>query len=271
FSQIFRSNLNNLFGFSKRNCLKTSQIAQTAASVSEIDENEHLNLAYYNEQCEASLKNPDYFEVKKFINLKEMFDSRVYLGHKEGTLNPYMKPYIFGSRLGHLILDLDQTVKLLQEALNFIAHISFRNGIILFINKSATTGHIVERLAMNCQEFSHCRDWVNGTFLDSTKFFQAVTRLPDLVIFLNTHSNIFETHPAIKESAKMMIPTVGIVDTNSDPRLITYPIPGNDDTIQSIEYFCKIFEKTILLAKQKRMDCLRMPFKEEIDTENLKK
>ncbi|KAI7690027.1 28S ribosomal protein S2 [Sarcoptes scabiei] len=124
---------------------------------------------------------------------------------------------------------------------------------------------------MNCQEFSHCRDWVNGTFLDSTKFFQAVTRLPDLVIFLNTHSNIFETHPAIKESAKMMIPTVGIVDTNSDPRLITYPIPGNDDTIQSIEYFCKIFEKTILLAKQKRMDCLRMPFKEEIDTENLKK
>lgn len=138
FPQIFRSNLNNLFGFSKRNCLKTSQIAQTAASVSEIDENEHLNLAYYNEQCEASLKNPDYFEVKKFINLKEMFDSRVYLGHKEGTLNPYMKPYIFGSRLGHLILDLDQTVKLLQEALNFIAHISFRNGIILFINKSAT-------------------------------------------------------------------------------------------------------------------------------------
>lgn len=98
---------------------------------------ENLNQEYYEKQCQKSLTEKDFFNVNKLIKIEEMFDARVYMGHKEGTLNIYMKPYIFGSRLGHLIIDLDQTVVLLQEALNVAAHIAFRNGIILFINKSS--------------------------------------------------------------------------------------------------------------------------------------
>lgn len=103
----------------------------------------------------------DYFNVNQLINVREMFDSRIYMGHKEGTLNPYMKPYIFGSRLGHLIIDLDQTVNLLQEALNFAAHIAFRNGIILFIHKSASVGRVTIFFLMHdCNFF--LLDWTSS-------------------------------------------------------------------------------------------------------------
>lgn len=87
---------------------------------------------------EKALQVPDFFNVKRLVKLEEMFAARVHFGHKEGTLNAFMKPYLFGSRLGHLIIDLDQSVHLLQEAVNFAAHIAFRNGIILFVNKSAS-------------------------------------------------------------------------------------------------------------------------------------
>lgn len=104
----------------------------------DIEDSDQLNYAYYEQVSEKALKEPDFFNVKRLVKVQEMFDARVYMGHKEGTLNNYMKPYIFGSRLGHLVIDLDQSVHLLQEAVNFAAHIAFRNGIILFVNKSAS-------------------------------------------------------------------------------------------------------------------------------------
>jgi len=85
---------------------------------------------------EESLKHPDFFGVNKLFTVRQLFESRAHFGHKPGTLNPHMTPYIFGSRLGVLILDLDQTAQRLREALNFTAHMSFRGAIILFINRS---------------------------------------------------------------------------------------------------------------------------------------
>lgn len=72
-------------------------------------------------------------------------------------------------------------------------------------------------------------------------------------------NNVFEPHPAIAEAAKVLVPSIGIVDTNSNPCLITYPVPGNDDSEQSIEYYCKLFEQAIKAGKQKRLECLRKP------------
>jgi small subunit ribosomal protein S2 len=80
--------------------------------------------------------------------------------------------------------------------------------------------------------------------------------LPDLIIFLSTLNNVFETHPAVTDAAKLLIPSVGIVDSNSDPTLITYPVPGNDDTYSSIELFCQLFKQSILLGKTKRKEML---------------
>lgn len=197
------------------------------------------------------LEHYDYFGVRKCFTMQEMFDARLYLGHKEGTLNPYMKRYLLGSRLGHTIIDLNQTRELLGDALNFMAHIAYNDGIILFIDRSRQNGHLTEKLAKEVAEFAHTQSWAPNTFLESTKFFSTFTRLPDLVVFLNTLDNVFDPHPAVVESAKMLIPTIGVVDSSCDPRLISYPIPGNDDSPASINFYCKVFKHAVLAGKEK--------------------
>jgi small subunit ribosomal protein S2 len=82
--------------------------------------------------------------------------------------------------------------------------------------------------------------------------FGAVTRLPDLCIFLNTLTTILTQHTAVRDCAKMCIPTVGIVDTNCNPNLVTYPVPGNDDTPCAVELYCKLFKEAIKRGKEYR-------------------
>lgn len=202
------------------------------------------------------LKHPDFFGVHKLFTVKDLFEARVHLGHKEGSLNDHMRPYLFGSRLGHLIIDLDQTAELLRDALNFAAHIAFRGGIILFITRHPQCVHLVEKTAKECGEYAHVRPFRLGTFTNSTKEFGSVTRLPDLCIFLSTLDTILHTHVAVKDAAKMCIPSIGIVDTNTNPCLITYPVPGNDDTPCAIELYCELFKIAITRGKDARAKLL---------------
>lgn len=167
-----------------------------------------------------------------------------------------MRPFLFGSRLGHLIFDLDKTLQLLHQALNIIAHIAYRDGIILFVAQSPQNAHLIEKTATECGEYAHTRIWRQGMFTNSTMLFGAVTRLPDLCIVLNTLTTVLEQHPAIVESSKLLIPTVGIVDTNCNPNLITYPVPGNDDTPISLNLYCKLFKEAILKGKEQRKKVL---------------
>lgn len=204
------------------------------------------------DQADEILKNPDYFGIHRLFTVEDLFKAKVHLGHKEGTLNNHMRGYLYGSRLGHCIIDLDKTAKYLRLALNVTAHVAYRGGIVLFLNRSAQNGHLVERMAMECEEYSHTRFWRGGIFTNSKVQFGAVTRLPDLCVFLNTQNNVLDMHMAVKDSAKMAIPTVGIVDTNCNPNLITYPVPGNDDTPSAIELYCKLFKDAVLLGKEKR-------------------
>lgn len=198
------------------------------------------------------MEHPDFFQVHNLFTVKDLFNEMVHYGHKEGTLHDNMRPFIFGSRLGHLIIDLNQTAELLRQALNFAAHIALQGGLILFISKNPPTTYIVEKTAMNCQEYALTRTWKPGTFTDSTKIFRLETRLPDLCIFLHTLDNVLTPHPAVIQAAKMCIPTIGIVDTNCNPNLITYPVPGNDDTPCAIELYCKLFCEAILRGKTAR-------------------
>ncbi|GAB6021808.1 28S ribosomal protein S2, mitochondrial [Chamberlinius hualienensis] len=200
------------------------------------------------------LKHKDFFEVSKLFTVKDLFKARVHLGHKEGSLNDHMRPFIFGSRLGHLILDLDQTAYQLRAALNFTAHIAFRDGIILFINRNPFTSHFVENIAKECGEYAHTRHFHKGLFTNQTMEYGTTTRLPDLIIFLTTLDTVLDTHKAVPSAAKLSIPTVGIVDTNCDPTLITYPVPGNDDTPIAVRFYCQLFKEVILKAKQKRKE-----------------
>uniref|UniRef100_A0A1B6L498 Small ribosomal subunit protein uS2m n=1 Tax=Graphocephala atropunctata TaxID=36148 RepID=A0A1B6L498_9HEMI len=204
------------------------------------------------------IHHEDYFGVKKMVTVKDLFNARVHYGHKEGSLNNNMLPYIFGSRMGHLIFDLDKTLQLLHQALNFVAHIAYRDGIILFVTQSAQNSHLVEQTAQECKEFAHTRYWRQGMFTNSTMLYGAVTRLPDVVVLFNTLTTVLEEHLAIKEAAKMAIPTVGVVDSNCNPNLITYPVPGNDDTPVAIQLYCRLFKEAILKGKAERRKVLEI-------------
>ena len=200
------------------------------------------------------LQHHDYFNVRDLVKMDDLFRYRVHLGHTYGCRNEYMTPYLFGSRLGTDIIDLEQTLPLFQDALNFTAHVAYKEGIILLLNRSLEMMPWVEKTAKEVGEYAHCRYWKGGLFTDSTKFFGTMTRLPDVGIFFNTLNSVVTQHKAITDHAKLLIPTIGIVDTNADPRLVTYPIPGNDDSKETQLYYLKLFREAILRGKAKRLE-----------------
>ena len=150
----------------------------------------------------------------------------------------------------------------------------------------------VEKTALECGEYAHVRTWHSALFTNNVQIFGKNTRLPDCGIFLTTKGELyfgpisefassncsvlgspsfilftdevvsiaffqfycFDTgsQPAVVELAKMLIPTVAIVDTDSDPRLVTYPVPGDDDTAETLEYYLGLFKEAILRGKERR-------------------
>uniref|UniRef100_A0A3Q3IJK9 Small ribosomal subunit protein uS2m n=1 Tax=Monopterus albus TaxID=43700 RepID=A0A3Q3IJK9_MONAL len=198
------------------------------------------------------LENPDFFRVSELFSLKDLFDARVHLGHKKGCRHRLMEPYLYGCRLDQDIIDLDQTVEHLQQALNFTAHIAYRGGIILFVSRRRQFSHLVECTAKDCGEYAHARYWQGGLLTNAPVQYGPGVRLPDLIIFLSTLNNVFQQHVGIRDAAKLNIPTVGVVDSNCNPSLVTYPVPGNDDTPAAMELYCRLFKMTINRAKDKR-------------------
>uniref|UniRef100_A0A8C7IF59 Small ribosomal subunit protein uS2m n=2 Tax=Oncorhynchus kisutch TaxID=8019 RepID=A0A8C7IF59_ONCKI len=198
------------------------------------------------------LETPDFFRLSELFSLKDLFDARVHLGHKKGCRHRLMEPYLFGSRLGQDIIDLDQTMVHLQSALNFTAHIAYRGGIILFVSRRRQFGHVVESTAGDCGEYAHTRYWQGGLLTNAPIQYGPGVRLPDLIVFLSTLNNVFQQHVGVRDAAKMNIPTVGVVDSNCNPSLVTYPVPGNDDTPAAMELYCRLFKMTINRAKDKR-------------------
>ncbi|XP_068608846.1 small ribosomal subunit protein uS2m [Brachionichthys hirsutus] len=201
---------------------------------------------------EEVLKKPDFFHLSELFSLKDLFNARVHLGHKKGCRHRFMEPYLYGCRLDQDIIDLDQTMEHLQLALNVTAHVAYRGGVILFISRRRQFGHLVEATAKSCGEYAHTRYWQGGILTNANIQYGPDVRLPDLIVFLSTLNNVFQQHVAIRDAAKLAIPTVGVVDSNCNPNLITYPIPGNDDTPAAVELYCDLFKATIIRAKDKR-------------------
>lgn len=160
---IFRS----LLGNSSKKCFSSAAAPELQIEKSEptLIKTSHIN----------PLQHPDYFNVANLFTMRDLFEARVHFGHKEGSLDDCMKPYIFGSRLGHLIFDLDQTAENLRRALNVTAHIAFQGGIIVFFCRNGMNAHNVEKAAIECGEFSHTRYWRGGVFTNANIQFGAVT------------------------------------------------------------------------------------------------
>lgn len=202
---------------------------------------------------ENPLCHPDFFGVNSLTSVQQLFEARVHLGHKTGVWNPLMKPYLFGSRSGTHIIDLDKTLVHLRRALNVAGHVAYRNGIILFVNERSQFERIVQKAARDCGEYFVTQRWIGGMLTNSQMLLKTL-RLPDLILFLS----VPPSKTGIKEAAMSNIPSIGIVDSDCNPNLITYPIPGNDDTPTAMQLYCSLFSDVISRAKLKRRE-LDMP------------
>lgn len=189
---------------------------------------------------------PDFFGVSEMVSVRQLLEARVHLGHKAGMWNPLMKPYIYGLRSGMHIIDLDETIQHLRLALNVAAHIAYRRGVILFVNERSQFEGLNQHTARECGEYFVSK-WRAGTLTNSYMLLKTL-RLPDLIIFLS----VPKSKTAIKEAAMANIPSIGIVDTDCNPNLIMYPIPGNDDTPTSLRLYYKLFGDVITKAKKMR-------------------
>merc|ERR1719391_767133 len=112
---------------------------------------------------------------------------------------------------------------------------------------------MVDKTAQECGEYSNTRTWQSDIFCASNLAFGQEVRLPDLVIIVHSKdSQQYGEHRAILDSAKVGIPTIGIVDTDCNPNIITYPVPGNDDSQDAVQIFLKLIKESVMLGKEKR-------------------
>jgi small subunit ribosomal protein S2 len=174
-----------------------------------------------------------------------------------------MAPYIYGVREGVHVIDLNETVGLLGKALRVLANVLRDGGNVLFVGNRRENALLSGALGKRYKDrvaFINTK-WVGGTLTNWETFDETKKRLsikkktknkrisnylqgfpsefgqPDLIILLNVNSNRL----LIREAATLHIPIIGIVDTNSDPEGITYPIPGNDDSVRSQFFYCQAF------------------------------
>ena len=223
------------------------------------------------------------------FKLSDLLDAGMHLGHKTNKWNPSMNPYIYGSQDNIHIIDLRKTVLLLNNALTFVENIAKNNGLILFIGTKSQASEIVKKYATECKQFYVNKRWLGGmltnwaTISNSLNFLDSLNKkisnknlkfkkkeilkmnrqIDKIEKYLGGLKNMGETPQAVfvvdvnkdaiavTEANKLRIPVIGILDTNSSPIGIDYPIPGNDDSRKSIELICSLISKTVLKNKQK--------------------
>jgi small subunit ribosomal protein S2 len=209
------------------------------------------------------------------ITMQELLEAGVHFGHQTRRWNPKMKPYIFGKRNGIYIIDLAKTLRMFREAAEFVEKLGRDGRRLLFVGTKRQAREVVEQEARRCGQFWVTHRWLGGTLTNFVTIRQSVERLLDIEARLGDENGvhtkkerlrlererermnrnlegvrelealpdaIFVVDPkheaiAVAEANKLGIPVVAIVDTNCDPELIDYVIPGNDDAIRTIRLF----------------------------------
>ena len=222
------------------------------------------------------------------LTIEQLLEAGVHLGHKTLRWNPKMKKFIFGKRDSIHIIDLTQTLELTKVALEKVYSTISSGGKILFISTKKQASEAIAELANETGQFFVNYRWLGGmltnwgTISNSIKKLDKINsdlvsenrgftkkellkmsgqrdklqrslggisnmkKIPDLVFIIDTNYESL----AIKESVKLGIPIVAVLDTNSNPDGIDYPIPGNDDARRSIDLYCSLLRETIIDAKK---------------------
>ena len=221
------------------------------------------------------------------LTIQQLLEAGVHLGHKTLRWNPKMKKYIFGKRDSIHIMDLTQTLELTKVALEKIYSTVANNGKILFVSTKKQASEAIAEVAKETNQYFVNYRWLGGMLtnwgtisgsIKKMKKYEAdlvaenrgftkkellkmsvkkdklerslggiaeMKKTPDLVFIIDTNYESL----AIAESVKLGIPIIAILDSNSNPDNIDYPIPGNDDARRSIDLYCNLIKETINNAK----------------------
>lgn len=223
------------------------------------------------------------------VSMKQLLEAGVHFGHQTRRWNPKMRPYIFTERNGIYIIDLQKTVRLIDESYNFVRDVVFQGGTILFVGTKKQAQETIEEEAKRCEMFYVNQRWLGGMLTNFATIRTRIERLLELeemessgyyerlpkkeVMKLKAEHARLEKylggikgmkelpqalfvvdprkeHIAIREARRMNIPIVSIVDTNCDPDEIDYIIPGNDDAIRAIKLITGKMADAVLEGKQ---------------------
>ncbi len=217
-------------------------------------------------------------------SMRQLLEAGIHFGHTTRRWNPKMKPYIFGERNGIHIIDLEQTVPMLHRALEAIREVAAGGGRVLFVGTKRQAAEIVSGAAARCGQYYVNHRWLGGMLTNWRTISNSIKRLreieeqlavedigltkkellrltgerdklerslggikemgslPDILFVVDTNKEAI----AVAEAQKLGLPVVGILDSNSDPRGITYPVPGNDDAMRAISLYCDLVADSVL-------------------------
>ncbi|QDH70624.1 30S ribosomal protein S2 [Marilutibacter alkalisoli] len=222
------------------------------------------------------------------ITMRQMLEAGVHFGHQTRYWNPKMGPYIFGARGKIHIINLEKTVPLFNDAMNFISGIAQKRGMILFLGTKRSARESIKEEAERCGMPYMNQRWLGGTLTNFRTVKQSVARLKELeaaetdgtfeklvkheVLGLRRERDklqaslggikemnrlpdalfvidIGHEDIAIKEAKKLGIPVIAVVDTNYNPELVDYAIPGNDDAIRAVQLYARAAADAVLEGK----------------------
>jgi len=227
------------------------------------------------------------------FTMRQLLEAGVHFGHHTRRWDPKMKPFIFGVRNNTHIIDLQQSVPMLHHALQAMRDTAASGGRILFVGTKRQARDLVAQHAERCGQYYVNDRWLGGMLTNWTTISKSIKRLKDLTAELDNGSaetartkrellertrsrdklertlggikdmaglpnmifvvDTVKEHLAIAEAKTLGIPVVAIVDSNSNPEDITYPIPGNDDAIRAVNLYCELAGNAVLDGLQAEM------------------
>ncbi|MEM6995554.1 MAG: 30S ribosomal protein S2 [Myxococcota bacterium] len=216
-------------------------------------------------------------EAHRIITIRQLLEAGVHFGHRTDRWNPRMKPYIYGARNGVHIIDLQQTAQLFRRAYSFVRGVAADGVPVLFVGTKKQAQDVMVNEARRAGQFFVASRWLGGTLTNWKTIRQSIDKLrgfekmeqdgtfekltkKEVLQMSRARAKlernlggikdmpklpgaIFVIDPAkeyiaVNEARRLEIPVVGVADTNADPNLVDYVIPGNDDAIRSIKLFC---------------------------------
>jgi small subunit ribosomal protein S2 len=234
------------------------------------------------------------------ITMQELLEAGVHFGHQTRRWNPKMKPYIFARRNGIYIIDLAKTLRMFRDAAQFVEGLSRQGRRVLFVGTKRQAQEVVAEEARRCGQYWVTHRWLGGTLTNFVTIRQSVEKLLDIESRLSEENSVhtkkerlrmererermnrnlegvrdleglpdalFVVDPkkeaiAVAEANKLGIPVIAIVDTNCDPELIDYVIPGNDDAIRTIRLFTSKVADAYMAGSQQLQQALEAEAKD---------